>query len=73
MDTNKDGELSLDELSQATGNDKTVLSAQIEKIDLDNSGTISFIEFLYSIFKTKGESELRKGENNRIYITQRLV
>lgn len=37
------------------------MEEQLAKIDLDHSGTISFVEFLYGIFKTRGESYLRTG------------
>ena len=62
VDTDHSGDLSHEEIISLTGQSKATLEEQLAKIDLDHSGTISFIEFLYGIFKTRGESYLRTGK-----------
>ena len=48
-------------MSAVTGQDRTSLEDQLAKMDLDHSGTINFIEFLYGIFQTRGESYVMEG------------
>ena len=63
IDTNKDGQISQEELDSVTG--RISLESKLANLDLDHSGTLSFIEFLYSIFKTKGQSYLKEGRKSR--------
>ena len=62
IDTNKDGQISQEELNSVTG--RMSLEQKLANLDLDHSGTLSFIEFLYSIFKTKGQSYLKEGRKS---------
>ena len=62
MDEDDNAELSQEEIMKITGQSRATLEQQLTKIDLDHSGTISFIEFLFGIFKTRGESHLRDGK-----------
>ena len=62
IDSNSDGQISSEELEAVTG--RITLEKKLANIDLDHSGTLSFIEFLYSIFKTKGQSHLTQSKLN---------
>ena len=62
IDSNKDGEISREELNAVTG--RMSLESKLANLDLDHSGTLSFIEFLYSIFKTKGQTYLTEGRKS---------
>ena len=53
--------MTVDEISAVTGQSRTSLEGQLAKHDLDHSGTINFIEFLYAMFQTRGESYVMNG------------
>lgn len=57
IDVDHDGEISAEELKDATGADEKLF----KKVDFDQSGSISFVEFLLSIFKTRDAGEIREG------------
>ena len=61
IDKDNDGTLSIDEVAEVTGQSRTTLEEQLAKVDLDHSGTISFVEFLFGIYKSRGESYIRDG------------
>lgn len=55
IDEDHDGQISPEELMKATG----ASSDMFEKVDFDHSGSVSFVEFLFSIFKTKDTGAIR--------------
>ena len=57
IDVDHDGQISAEELKDATGADEKLF----KKVDFDQSGSISFVEFLLSIFKTRDAGEIREG------------
>lgn len=63
IDVDHDKQLTVDEVAAVTGQNRSSLEAQLAKIDLDHSGTINFIEFLYAMFQTRGESYIMNGES----------
>lgn len=62
IDADHDKQLTIDEVAAVTGQSRTSLETQLAKIDLDHSGTINFIEFLYAMFQTRGESYIMNGK-----------